>query len=195
MPTLPEGYPRWADDDDDGTLDTFNTASVVGRLTGNAPPAHQMELTIRSRPLTGGAQVSSDASTRAEQPHSPSPTEVNSTQGKSDPRAPPSSKGQRARGRRGKGGNTQGGGVGATPATSSRTTANGVPLLPSSSVSTGTSRSHIDPAIWNAFAGEISAPAASPAARVFERVQREQREASSEAAVDAPNKKQQKRRK
>ncbi|KAH7379358.1 hypothetical protein DE146DRAFT_637782 [Phaeosphaeria sp. MPI-PUGE-AT-0046c] len=207
MPTLPSGVPRWADDDDDGTLDSCNVEALKARLreaeerlaadalasnVAASLPRTYAALTLRTRPLgeeTSFRQTGNHASLQ------PGVGAASSTQSEATSQAPSTDRPSGKRNRRGKklASRAQTGEGSATRA-APMATAHGVPLLPEGNDTGSMRRMGMDPAVWNAFAGEVSAAAAPAAAQIFGELRSEQNRPSKHDA-NAQARKQQKQRK
>jgi hypothetical protein len=198
---LPDGYPRWEDDDDDGTLDPNDVAALRERIV--TPDMWgpgwtiSTEMAMRSRPLPEGCfpqtvqapernQVDPISQTRS---GTSTTGEVDSTEPAVNPSKPSASQ---SRCSHEHDCDKQRGHAPTSGASAPATTAHGVPLLPLDN--TSVPHRKIDPEVWNAFASNMSAAAAPHAVALLQHVQKEEAKALEEDAL-APPKKRKKRRK
>jgi hypothetical protein len=143
----------WAEDDDDGTLDVNDNATLVARTQqatreANALPASslQAQLVIRTRPL--------EVPVGSEQ-------QIGYLSGQVDPVQRPGTSGAGA----------------PSASTGIRTNANGIPVL--NEGSTSAQNGGVNPNLWNAFAANVDASAALNAAALLQRMQGLPKEASA----------------
>jgi hypothetical protein len=201
MPTLPAGdYPRWEDDDDDGTLDVFNVQALRDRINdasraeadretkhlldkwANSPPV-QWDLAYRHGPLTENDQVSSRAPPRL-QANDPTPSEPSTAATSSNRRRRERARQKRKAPLKSASGEEEADAT-STAQSSLDMTANGVPLLPLG----GTRQSEgVDPVVWNSLAGEISSgPAAAVATQLLTHMRAKSKRTSEDDADANPN--------
>jgi uncharacterized small protein (DUF1192 family) len=189
------GYVPWADDDDDGTLDVYDVEALKSRIaTLSAEPARtpvETQLTIRSRPLTESNQATPNMQLPSKTPRSTKSNEAVKAEATDDPHPGKLTSNQRRRKRakvKWEKSRQREEDIGSPAAM----TATGVPLVPSSKMSTAALGGNVKPEVWKAFAESISEPAAPQATKLFEYLQRDQ---TSEDDATASLKKQLGRRK